>query len=169
MNNLSLRNVLIVIGSVVAALIVLGVISTVLTQIVPLLIVAVAAFILGRLSVNVNLLDATRSALSRGVSAASQAAAKPAARPAVQTQAEPTASADADPGKTVRLPQTDRLDEARLNVADREPVLKSEEEVLAEARRREEEIAKRSAGYDPSAALEERRRRLLGGKGDDNQ
>lgn len=175
MNNLSLRNVLIVLGALIAGLIILGVISTVLTQIVPLAIVAIVAFVLGRLSVNVNLLDVVRNALSSAATAATTPAEKPAARPAVTKAAPP----QKDPlPKTDQLPQTDRLDKAKSNMIDSESepkpledfVIKSEAEILAEARQREAELSqkKNAAADDVAAALEERRRRLLGDQSDKN-
>lgn len=170
MNNLSLRNVLIVLGALVVGLIILGVVSTVLTQIVPLAIVAVIAFVLGRMSVNVNLVDVLRNAITTAatqVMTAEKPAAKPAAKPQV-AQAAPQKSALP---KTSQLPQTDRLDAAKTNMIDHESearpvedfVIKSEAEILAEAKQREAELSQKNTAADAvNAALEERRRRLLG-------
>ncbi|MBI5670956.1 MAG: hypothetical protein HZC41_23430 [Chloroflexi bacterium] len=65
MNDINVRNVVIVVAAVVVALVVLGIIGGILTNIVPLAIVAVIAFILGRLSHRVNYLQLGRTAAKR--------------------------------------------------------------------------------------------------------
>lgn len=162
------RNMLIVFGIVVVALVALAFIGNLLSQILPLTIALVVGIVLGRLSVNVNLADVARKAISqqraqraRSQAAKPKAAAKPAAQPAAQ--AEPDSA--------------QQLEARRKRIADAEPApaeakpelndfeIKSEEEILAEAREREAEIRQKQASADAvKAALEERRRRLLSGQ-----
>ena len=65
-----------------------------------------------------------------------------------------------------RIADTEAEPEKEAEITDFE--IKSEAEILAEARRREAEIARQSTEYDPAAALEERRRRLLGDQADES-
>jgi hypothetical protein len=160
------RNVLILSAAVVVGLIILGFLSTILNAIVPLTIVAVVAFVLGRISTRTNLLQA-------GMNLANRAAAK--SEPAVQSAAKPVEAAPVQKAaaeaptkilpKTGKLPQTQRLDAAKLNIEDFE--VKNTDEVLADAKKLEDDLAKRNANYDPAAALEERKKRLLGDKKDE--
>lgn len=146
MKDLNLRSVLTLTALVIGALLVLGVISTILTNILPLAIALIVGFVLGRLSANVNLLDALR-----------RRAAQPAASPAPpQTQAE-------------TAPPT-RLAEAEAPAAPEKVdiAIKTEAQVLEEARRLEAEAAQSASPQDVQAALEARRKRLLGGEGDES-
>jgi hypothetical protein len=158
------RNVLIASAAIVGGLIILGFVSTILNAIVPLAIVAVVAFVLGRMSTRMNLLQAGMNLANRATTKsepAAQAAVKP-----VETaqQAAPEAPTKTLP-KTGKLAQTERLDAAKLNIRDFEEV-KNSEQALADAKKLEDELAKRNADYDPAAALEERKKRLLGDKPD---
>jgi hypothetical protein len=153
MKNLSLRNMLILLGAVIIALLALGLVSTLLNQIVPITIALVAGLVLGRLSARVDLLAAVREALRRDQSAkpAAHAAEKPAVADAeVQANAEAIKARLADQEEPEPTPEITDF------------VIKTEEEILAEARQREAELASKKTAYDPAAALEERRRRLLG-------
>lgn len=155
MKNINVGSVVVVAAVVVVALIILGFISTLLTNIVPLAIVAVVAFILGRMSNNVNYLQVAGNLLKRAVSE----------RPAAQTaKPQTTVQVSAPPAQTA-VPETqaastvERQQTAEANLSDFE--IKTEDEILAEARLREQEILKKNTAYDPTAALEERKRRLL--------
>ncbi len=159
------RNVLILSAAVVGGLIILGFLSTILNAIVPLTIVAVVAFMLGRMSTHTNLLQAGMNLANRAAKSAStvQAAVKPVeAAPLQQTAPE---APQKELPKTGKLAQTQRLDAAKLNIKDFEEI-KSSEQVLAETKKLEDELTKKNAEYDPAAALEERKRRLLGDKPD---
>ncbi len=158
------RNMLIVFGVVVVALVALAFIGNLLSQILPLTIALVVGIVLGRLSVNVNLADVARKAISqRQTRKASPQAAKPKAAAKPAAQAEPDA--------------TQQLEARRQRIADAEPApaeakpelndfeIKSEADILAETREREAEIRQKQASADAvQAALEERRRRLLSGQ-----
>lgn len=159
------RNILIVIGVVVALLIGLVVIGNVLNALIPLVVTAVIAFILGRLSVNFKLLDFIRSARAQSAKPAEQ---KPAAMKTAETLLEkPVAQA-----KPSVAPPKAEAPTAEPQVKNRELLdpdfeVKTPEQIEAEARQREQEITKGAAsGGDVNAALEERRKRLLGGKGE---
>lgn len=156
------RNVLIASAAIVGGLIILGFVSTILNAIVPLTIVAVVAFMLGRMSVKTNLLQA-------GMNLASRATAKrePASKPVEAAPVQQAALEESNKAlpKTGKLAQTERLDAAKLNIKDFEEI-KSSEQVIADAKKLEDDLAKRNADYDPAAALEERKKRLLGDKPD---
>ncbi len=162
-NTISLRNMLILLAAVIIALLALGFVSTLLNQIIPITIALIVGIVLGRLSINVNLIESLRSALRRPA----QSKAAPSQQAAEQAPAEAPAEVQ------VRT----RAEAIKARLADQEPqaeekaeitdfTIKTEEEVLAEARRLEEEAAKRAAAYDPAEALAERRRRLLGDQAD---
>jgi hypothetical protein len=160
------RNVLILSAAIVGGLIILGFLSTILSAIVPLMIVAVVAFILGRMSTHMNLLQVGMNLASRAT-AKTETPAKPAAKPAeaAPVQKAATETPTTTLPKTGKLPQTQRLDAAKLNITDFE--VKSSDQVMAESKKLEDDLAKRNADYDPAAALEERKRRLLGDKKDE--
>lgn len=162
MNNISLRNVLILLGAVIVVLLALGFISTVLNQVIPITLALIVGVVLGRMSVNVNLVDVVKDALRRQPK---QAAPKTeTAQVAPQEQAKPIADEQARAEVEAikrRIADVESEPEPQAEVTDFR--IKTEEEIQAEARRLEEEVAKRNASYDPAAALEERRKRLLGG------
>jgi hypothetical protein len=155
MDGKKIRNVAIGVGVVALVIIALSLVSAFLTSVVPILITAVVAFVLGRMSVNMNLLDLVRR--GRG----QQSAAKPAEKPAAKRAQAPAraddqpAKAAEKPPKQVEVPVLPEADDADFRV-------KTVDDVLKESRRLEDEISQRNAAYDPTAALEERRRRLLG-------
>lgn len=145
-----IRNLAALVG--VVALVIIGVIvvGSVVTSIVPVLLTAVIAFILGRLSVNFNLLEWLRQ---RRANKASKPAEKP--ERAVKQAASPVV--EKSPRKAVDVPAQPAAEEEEIDFK-----VKTVDDVLAESRRLEEEVSKRNTGYDPAAALEERRRRLFG-------
>lgn len=164
---MNLRNVLILAAVVVAALIILGFVSTILNSIIPLTIVAVVAFLLGRMSTRTNLLQAGADLAKRAAQQfeqSTQAAKSAEAAPAADDK---TAAKTAKLPQTSKLAQTDKLEDARVNVSDKDFDVKTSDQVLADAKRLEEDVTKRAAGYDPTAALEERKRRLLGDQKED--
>ncbi len=156
MKNINVGSVVIVAAVIVVALIILGFVSTLLTNIVPLTVVAIIAYILGRNSHNVDYLQVVGNLLKRLTAARPQTAAKPAASNTV-VATTPTV-------KPAETPVPERQAQAETNLADFE--IKTEAEILAEARLREQEILQEKSAYDPAAALEERRRRLLGQNGE---
>ena len=117
------------------------------------------------MSVRVNLISMIKDALRRP--AKSTAKTEAPQSEAAQTQPDETASAEVEAIKQ-------RIAEVEEPAAPSEPEkaeitdfhIKTEDEILADAKRLEDEVAKRNATYDPAAALEERRRRLLGDKAD---
>lgn len=165
MNDKFVRNVLIVAGLVIAGVVGLGVLSTVLTAIVPLTIALVAGFVLGRLSVHFNLIDFVRGRLqAAAVARAAQAVTSPAQTQAAPAKAEaPQQNAAPAPERLIDEADTpDPAQEAEDKIGKLDFEIRSEAQILEEARRREQEIAQKSAAYDPRAAIEERRKRLLG-------
>jgi hypothetical protein len=167
MNLTTLRNGAILVGVVALALAAMWLVSSIVSAIVPIAITAVIAFTLGRMSVNVNLLEVVGSGierLSKRAPAEERAAAKVekteqvAMQAASMSQARAVEKLAAD--KPAPEPDTSRLADEPLET----PEIKTEEQLRAESKRIEEEIAKRTAGYDPKAAIEERKKRL--GKGE---
>jgi hypothetical protein len=88
MNNINARNVVIIVAAVVIGLVVLGFIGTILSNIVPLAIVAAIAFILGRMSNRVDYLQLGRDAAKRMGDAAQSATGKSAERAETRQQAQ---------------------------------------------------------------------------------
>lgn len=163
MNNISLRNVLILLGAVIVVLLALGFISTVLNQVIPITLALIVGVVLGRMSVNVNLVEVIKDALRRQPKqAAPKTETTQVAAPQEQTKpiADEQVRAEVEAIKR-RIADVESEPEPQAEVSDFR--IKTEEEIQAEARRLEEEVAKRNASYDPAAALEERRKRLLGG------
>jgi hypothetical protein len=153
MKNLNAGSVILLAAVVIVGLVVLGFLGTLLSNIVPLTIVAVVAFILGRTSHTVNYLEMAGKLFRRTASPA-----------VVKSVVSQTVSAVSKAAEEAPTPEPERQKQAETNLADAEPEIKTEQEILAEARLREEEIRKGTTAYDPTAALEERRRRLLGDK-----
>lgn len=160
MNNISLRNVLILLAAVIVVLLGLGFVSTVLNQVIPITLALIVGVVLGRMSVNVNLVDVVKDALRRQTTpAAKPEAAKPDTAPQTQSVADAQVQADVEAIKQ-RLADVESEPQSQAEVTDFK--IKTEEEIQAEARRLEDEVARRNATYDPAAALAERRKRLLG-------
>ncbi|MGQ9889305.1 MAG: hypothetical protein ACUVSX_12555 [Aggregatilineales bacterium] len=155
-------------AAVVVALIVLGFVSTVLNAIVPLAMVAVVAFILGRVSTQVNLLEVAGRLLRRASAAAAKPAASRAEKPATGQQPAARSSGTARRAEATQH----RLSEPQAQpsaAAKDDFTLRSEAQILAEMKRREAELAEQKAAPsadEVAAALEERRRRLLGDQAD---
>ena len=154
MNGTSTRGMLIVFGIVIVALVVLAVVGNLLSQILPLTIALVIGLVLGRMSASVNLVDLIRGAILR----------QPAARkPQVQKRETPTEQPIRAEQPARTAPETRLADEPEAKPEIRDFVIKSEADVLAEARQREEQLKQQQASADEvRAALEERRRRLRG-------
>ncbi len=164
MNNISLRNVLVLLVAVIAVLLALGFVSTLLNQIIPITIALVVGVALGRMSTNVNLLTVLKQAIRRAPAQAAATEEKPQSQVAeVDAQDEISARAAAIKQRLEDV-DTETAPQKAPQVDDFD--IKSEDEILTQARRLEEEVARRNAAYDPAAALEERRRRLLGDKAD---
>lgn len=165
---MSLRNILIVIGAVAIPVVALIVIGTLLNVLAPLAITAVVAFVLGRLSVNFDLIKYIRSARAARQEQATQATinkaaatldAAPPVQVSVKPAQKPATQAVPPPAPEAKITKNDLLDP---NFE-----IKTPEQIEAEAKQREAEIMKgaTSAPADSvAAALEERRKRLLGGK-----
>ena len=164
----TIRNILIVVAVIAIAYFAI----TTVAQIVPILITAVAAFILGRLSVNFDLLNFIRNAraaqVTRAAAAATTAAAAPVAA-AANVAAKPAPAKAAAPAQAEQA--AERLaDEPKVDkniLLDPNFEIKTPDQIEAEARLREQEVMKKATSASPDAvqaALEERRKRLLGGK-----
>jgi len=168
---MTFRNALTILGGVIVVLLVLGLISTFLSQLLPVSIALVAGFALGRVSVRVDIVALLRGLLERrqiATAAPAQDTAKPAE---TQAKVEAEVEVETDPLKAEAEAIKARLSDAEAE-APEAPIsdfdVKTEDEVLAQARRLEDEASKKAAEYDPSAALEERRRRLLGDQADES-
>lgn len=188
MKDINARNVVVIVAAVVIGLVVLGFIGTILSNIVPMAIVAVIAFILGRYSHRVNYLQVGRDAAKRMGEAAQVAASKAAERAEVRQQAQgygktaqeanqriaaetvnaaeqAAAKAEAKAAEPpARLAETETPAEEDLTAIPKAEV-KTIEQIQAEARLVEQEAAKKASALDVQAALEERRKRLLSDKG----
>lgn len=169
-----IRNILILV-----AVVVIGIMAVqFLSNIVPIIITAIAAFILGRLSVHYDLVGMIRArmaaapaqaaAATPAVEAAPKAVAKPAPSPAKTTVGEAVKPAPAQATPKAAEAAKRLADEPQNSVLlDESFEIKTPEQIEAEARRREQELAQKTAAPNPDAvqaALEERRKRLLGGQ-----
>ncbi len=178
---------MVIVAAVVIGLVVLGFISTILSNIIPLALVALIAFILGRLSHRVNYLQLGRRTLNRAREAAETSVEKAAAHAQTRKEAAGYDAAAQDANRklareaqsaaeTAAARAEERAVEAPARLVESETppedptakpdfVIKTAEQIQAEARLIEEEAAKKAQAQDVQAALEERRRRLLGEKG----
>lgn len=186
MNDISVRNVVVIVAAVVIGLVVLGFVGSLLNNIIPLAIVAVIAFILGRTSNRVDYLRLGRDAAKRVRTATEavvdQAATRAQTRQQAQGQGPQAQAANrqlADEARTgveqaaakAEAKAADRLAEVETPAEDdltANPDLevKTVQQIQAEARLVEQEATKKAQAMDVQAALEERRKRLLGGKED---
>lgn len=160
----SLRTVLLLVALVVIGLMAINF----LTNIVPILITAAAAFVLGRLSVNYDLMGVVRGLLNRRQPAPKAttvvegtALVKPAATPtATVIPVDASLKERQERLKEAEAPKQDAL-------LDTDFQIKTPEQIEAEARAREQELTKKAEAPSPdavAAALEARKKRLLGGQ-----
>lgn len=187
MKDINARNVVIAVAAVVIGLVVLGFIGTILSNIVPMAIVAVIAFILGRYSHRINYLQVGRDAAKRMGEAAQSAASKAAERAEVRQQAQGYDKAAQEANQRIASETVNAAEQAAAkaeakaaeppahlvetevpaedDAAVKPPEVKTIEQIQAEARLVEQEAAKKASALDVQAALEERRKRLLSDKG----
>lgn len=160
MKDLNLPNLLAAVAIVIVAIIALGFVSTLITSILPLTIVAIIAFILGRMSASANLFNLGTTLFKRAGNNITKARA--------QAKVEPKSDSKTATSSEASLTERqNRLAEKEEAAPEAGFTLRSEQEVLSAARRREEEIiAKSRQDYDPMTAIEERKKRLLGDKGE---
>ncbi|MCB9450752.1 MAG: hypothetical protein H6672_04900 [Anaerolineaceae bacterium] len=160
MDTKTTRNLVVLIAVVALVVIGLSVLSSLLTSVVPVVITALVAFVLGRMSANVGLRDVI------------QRLRKPASKPAEASAQKPAKAKARTPESAVQTPpkQAEKPVQPATEAETDEDIdfkVKTVGDVLAESRRLEDEVAKRNTAYDPTAAIEERRRRLLGDQSGD--
>jgi predicted nucleic acid-binding Zn-ribbon protein len=160
MNDLNIKNLIIAAAVVVGALVILGFVSTLITTLLPLTIVAVIAFILGRMSADTNLLSLGTNLFKRASENINSA------RSQAKTEAKPakTSTTTSDVNLTSRKERLSEKEKPDDSAGfEKDFAVRSQEEILAAARRREQEIINKSkTDYDAMAAIEERKRRLKG-------
>ncbi len=158
MNNV--RNVLLVIGAILVIILGMNILSTIIGAVIPIVITALAAFLLGRYTANRSL-----SSLATTARAAAPVIGK-AAQTVIDVGTKAVASPPAEAPKTVRVepPAAAQPPLKNPELLDPNFEVKTPEEIEAEAKRLEQEVSQRAAGYDAKAAIEERKRRLLSGK-----
>jgi hypothetical protein len=163
MKNISLRNILILVAAIIGALLLLGVVGTLVNQIAPITVALIVGVVLGRMSASVDLLASLKSAIRREKQ---ETKSEPvAATPQQSDTAEDEIQAGVE---AIKRRIADEPEAAPEQAEPSDFEIKTEEQILAEARQREAEIARQTNAYDPAAALEERRRRLLGDQADDS-
>lgn len=167
----TVRTVLLLIALVVVGLMAINFIS----NIVPILVTAVAAFLIGRLSASTDVVAVVRGLFNRGaVSAVAGAAAavvkSTASAPAAKSTAE--AKPAAKPVDAALQERANRLKDEPApkdeQLLDEDFQVKTSEQIEAEARAREQELLQKREEPNPDAvqaALEARKKRLLGGDG----
>ncbi|MEZ4668756.1 MAG: hypothetical protein R3E39_12665 [Anaerolineae bacterium] len=162
MNNINIRNILLVIVAILAVILGMNVLSTFVGAIIPIIITGIVGFFAGRATANRSMGQLFRSAqnASSTVMAAASKIVEEKPPATVTSKAAPPAPAAEKP---VPKPATPEVKNIELLDPDFE--IKTPDEVEAEARRLEAEVSQKAAAYDPKAALEERKKRLLGDKG----
>lgn len=169
MNTTTLRNALLVIGAVAIPIVALVVIGTILNVLAPLAITAAIAFVLGRLSVNFNLIEFVKKQREQQKAAAEAKVVDQAAAVLQKTEtvsAKPAPKA-AEKSAPAAAPAPAEQPQTRNDLLDPTFEIKTPEQIEAEAKRREQELMQKTTTPNPdsvAAALEERRKRLLGGK-----
>jgi uncharacterized membrane protein len=164
MNNPAVRNGIILIVAVVIAVVLLSFLSTLLSAVVPIGITAIVAFILGRMSVNFNLLNFIRSARAAKPAASAEKVVEAPVKAAAVSKAAPAKAAEKPTPAAERLADEPKKESILL---DPDFQIKTPEQIEAEARLLEQEATSKAANASADAvhaALEERRKRLLGGK-----
>ncbi|MBZ0284786.1 MAG: hypothetical protein K8L97_28880 [Anaerolineae bacterium] len=168
MNTTTLRNALLVVGAVAIPIVALVVIGTILNVLAPLAITAAVAFVLGRLSVNFNLIEFIKKQREQQQAAAE---AKTVEKAAAVLQKTETVSAKPAPKTAEKAPAAAAPPPAepktRNDLLDPTFEIKTPEQIEAEAKQREQELMQRTvtpSADSVAAALEERRKRLLGSK-----
>lgn len=158
MNNV--RNVLLVIGAILVIILGMNILSTIIGAVIPIVITALAAFLLGRYTANRSL-----SSLATTARAAAPVIGK-AAQTVIEVGTKAAASAAAETPKMVQVEPPTAAQPALKNPELLDPnfEVKTPEQIEAEAKRLEQEVSQRTTGYDAKAAIEERKRRLLSGK-----
>lgn len=162
MNLKTLRNGAIALGVVAGLLAIMWLVSTIVSAIVPITMTAVIAFILGRMSTQVNLFSLVERGLNRLQSSAQQRSTAKTEKTEEVAHYAASLAQNRAAEKLAPPPDSKTADIDRL-LADEPvqmPAVKSEQEILAEAKRKEEEIAQQASAYDPKAAIEERKKRL---------
>lgn len=160
----TIRNILIVVAVIAIAYFAI----TFVSNIVPILITAVAAFVLGRLSVHFDLLNFIRNARSSAQTVQAAVTTTAAAAPVIAKAAKPTPTKATSPAPVEQA--AERLADEPKNestLLDPNFEIKTPEQIEAEARQREQAAKEKAAATSADAvqaALEERRKRLLGGK-----
>jgi hypothetical protein len=155
--NLNVRTILIAVAAVIGLLLVLGMLSSVVSALLPLGIALLIGFVVGRSSAGMSLNEMVAK-----IPIPQRQQTVPADEAQAQTEAPrqktaPVAPRREQPEAAAPDPQADQAAERLTDF-----VIKDAETLSAEARALEERIAARNRDYDPAAALEERRRRLLG-------
>lgn len=155
--NLNVRTILIAVAAVIGLLLVLGMLSSVVSALLPLGIALLIGFVVGRSSAGMSLNEMVAK-----IPIPQRQQVAPADEAQAQTEAPlqkttPVAPRREQPEAAAPDPQADQAAERLTDF-----VIKDAETLSAEARALEERIAARNRDYDPAAALEERRRRLLG-------
>lgn len=162
MNNINVRNILLVLVALVAVIFGMNVLSTLVGAIIPIAITGIVAFLLGRFTANrsVGQLFRTAQNASTTVMAAASKIVEEKPVATVVGKAATSAPAAAKPIAQAAPPELKNPD-----LLDPDFEIKTPEQIEAEARRLEAEVSQKAGTYDPKAALEERKKRLLGDKG----
>lgn len=162
MNNINIRNILLVIVAIVAVIFGMNVLSTLVGSIIPIAITGVAGFLLGRFTANRSMGQLFRTAQNASTSVMAAASKIVEERPATTVVGKASSPA---PAPVAEKPAAASPELKNPELLDPNFEVKTPEQIEAEARRLEAEVSQKAAAYDPKAALEERKKRLLGDKG----
>lgn len=160
MNNINIRNILLVIVAILAVILGMNVLSTFVGAIIPIIITGVVGFVAGRATANRSMGQLFRSAQNASSTVMAAATKMVEEKPPVTvTSKSPT------PPVEKPTPEAAAPELKNAELLDPNFEIKTPEQVEADARRLEAEVNQKAAAYDPKAALEERKRRLLSDKG----
>lgn len=172
MNNINIRNVLLVIGAIVLVILGMNVLSTFIGAIIPIMITAIIAFIAGRVTAGRSMGHLFRTAQTAGstVMAAASRIVEEKAPVTVQGKVNTPAAKPAEKiekaAPTPAATETPNLKNPEL--LDPNFEIKTPEQIAAESSRLEAEASQKAATLDPKALIEERKKRLLGNQGGQN-
>lgn len=167
MNNINIRNVLLVIGAIVLVVLGMNILSTLVGAIIPIFITGVVAFILGRMTAGRSMGALFRTAQTAGSTVMAAASRMVEEKPPVVVQGKVNASAATTPVEQAAPPAAEKAEPQLKNreLLDPDFEVKTPEQVAAESKRLEAEASQKAAALDPKALIEERKKRLLGNQG----
>jgi hypothetical protein len=169
MNNINIRNVLLAIGAIVLVILGMNILSTLIGAIIPIIITAIVAFLLGRLTAGRSMGQLFRTAQTASSTVMAAASRMAEQKTPVTVQGKVNAPAVKPVEKVEPAPAASATPELKnVELLDTNFEIKTPEQIAAESSRLEAEASQKAAALDPKALIEERKKRLLGNQGGQN-